>query len=105
MSDCLELLTQSGAYVYKGQLSLPTYTMLGCYPLTYYTADFETLCSDCATTDYFEWLYAIPAGEQWQYDPPVHVDVYWEGPTDNCAGCNKPIESAYGDPEDTGRNA
>ncbi len=108
MSDILALLDRSGAYVYKGQLRLPTYTSYGCYPIFYYTAKFETLCSDCATTDYFEWLYTLTVNPRdgevaaWMYDPPVLCDVYWEGPAENCASCNKLMESAYGDPDDTG---
>lgn len=98
MSDVLELLERSGAYVYKGKLRLPTYTMMGSYPIFYYTRDMETLCSDCATTDYFEWLYSLNTCDGWQHDPPVTCDVYWEGPPENCAGCNKVLESAYGDP-------
>jgi hypothetical protein len=96
--DVLSLLERSGAYVYKGMLRLPTYTMLGSYPLTYYTREFESLCSACATTDYFEWLYSLNTCEGWQHDPPIYVDVHWEGPSEICAGCNKEMEAAYGDP-------
>lgn len=93
-----DLLEKSGAYVYKGKLELPTYTSLGCYPLSYYTADFETLCSDCATEDYFEWLYSLNTCDGWEHDPPVYAEVYWEGPDDYCSGCNKLMPAAYGDP-------
>lgn len=31
----------------------------------------------------------------------VGVDVYWEGPTLTCCITNAPIESEYGDPDDT----
>ena len=96
--NVLSLLERSGAYVYKGKLRLPARASLGSYPLTYYTREFESLCSDCATTDYFEWLYSLNTCEGWQHDPPVYVDVHWEGPAENCAGCNKVMEAAYGDP-------
>lgn len=98
MSDILELLTRSGAYVYKGKLRLPTYTMAGSYPILYFTRGMDTLCADCATTDYFEWLYSLNTVDGWQHDPPTNCDVYWEGPDEICIGCNKPIPSAYGDP-------
>ena len=79
---------------------LPSYAWPGGYPLTYYTEDFESLCPDCAQTDYLEWLYSLNTCEGWQHDPPVYVDVYWEGPADYCAGCNKVMEAAYGDPQE-----
>jgi hypothetical protein len=100
MSDVLELLRISGAYVYKGKLRLPTYTMLGSYPLIYLTRKMDVLCSDCATTDYFEWLYSLNTCDGWQHDPPTEYGIHWEGSPEVCESCNKPIESAYGDPDD-----
>lgn len=94
--DALALLKRVG--VCRGRL--PAFTSLGGYPLVYYTRDMESLCADCATADYFEWLYAISSGEQWAYDSPTMVHVYWEGPDDTCANCNKPLPSAYGDPNE-----
>ncbi len=94
-----ELLEKSGAYVYKGKLRLPRYAMVGSYTLIYYTAEFESLCSDCATTDYFEWLYSLNTCDGWQYDPPVYVQTYDEGPDEICAGCNTAIPSSHGDPD------
>ena len=97
-ADPLALLEKSGSFAYKGMLILPAYSPWGAYPRIYYTREFESLCSDCATTEYFGWLYSLNTCDGWQYDPPVHVDVYYEGPDVICADCSKPIPSAYGDP-------
>lgn len=100
MPDAFALLDRSGAYAYKGKLRLPTFTELGGYPLLYLTAGMDVLCSGCATTDYFEWLYSLNTPDEADcYDPPTTCDVYWEGPPDFCSGCDRPIESAYGDPD------
>ena len=94
-----DLLEKSGAHVYKGRLKLPAYTSMGCYPLVYYTREMKSLCADCATSEYFEWLYSLGTCEEaGAYDPPVHVDAYFEGPDEICTGCNARIPSAYGDP-------
>lgn len=92
----LDLADKAGGLTRKGKL--PAFAWPGGYPLIYITRGGDVLCAECATTDYFEWLYAIPSGEQWQYDPPIAVDVHWEGPAYYCASCGKQIESAYGDP-------
>jgi hypothetical protein len=99
VSDIYALLEKSGAHPYKGRLYLPAFTSWGAYTLIYLTKEMETLCSDCATTDYFEWLYSLNTCEGWQHDPPVYVQTYDEGPDEICAGCNKPIPSSYGDPD------
>jgi hypothetical protein len=59
----------------------------------------ETLCSECATEDYFEWLYSLNSCDGWQHDRPVYVTTYDEGPDDYCSGCNKAIPSSYSDPD------
>jgi hypothetical protein len=95
MPDMLALIERVGL-TSRGQL--PAYTTYGGYPLVYLTSECETLCADCATADYFGWLYALGTCDGWQYDPPVMVDVYYEGPDETCANCNSAIPSAYGDP-------
>lgn len=77
----------------KPLIQLPFYSELGSYPIVYYTKDFESLCAECAAKEIREWMY----GEN--DDPPTNYDVYWEGPPEYCAGCNRKIESASGDPE------
>ena len=99
MTGMYDLLEKSGAYAYKGKLTLPRYTSIGCYSLIYLTKDMEVLCSDCATEDYFEWLYSLNTCDGWQHDPPLYVQTYDEGPDEICVSCNKPIESSYGDPD------
>ena len=61
----------------------------GGYPIIYVlerTGDY--LCNKCAGTS------------DEDYDGKLLSDVYWEGPTVYCDGCNAEIESAYGDPDD-----
>lgn len=96
--DALELLSRTGGLLRSG--SLPAFAWPGGYTLVYLTSDNESLCAQCAGNDYMEWLYSIDSGTQWQYDPPVMVFVFYEGPDDYCANCNNAIESAYGDPDE-----
>ena len=63
---------------------LAQYSSVGGYTIGYYTSGGDMLCAECA--------------EDPENDAE-HVDVYLEGPTEFCAGCNKEIESAYGDPD------
>lgn len=65
---------------------LASHTSLGCYPLIYLTHRCEVLCAACADV-------CDPD------DPIVAADVYWEGPPETCADCNREIPSAYGDPD------
>lgn len=95
----LELLEKSGAEAYKGKLRLPAYTSWGSCPLVYYTVDFESLCSECATEGYFEWLYSLNTCDGWHHDPPVYVCTHDEGPDAICVNCNKLMPSNYGDPD------
>lgn len=97
MPDKLDLIRSAGGLSRRGQL--PAFTSIGSYTLIYLTKDCETLCADCATAEYLDWLYALNTCDGWQYDPPVLAGVYWEGPDDYCANCNKPIPSSYGDPD------
>lgn len=60
-------------------------SLIGGYPLIYFNRQDEILCASCATE---------------QVDDIKHVRTYDEGATLNCTNCNKPIESAYGDPEE-----
>ncbi|TXH13187.1 MAG: hypothetical protein E6R03_11765 [Hyphomicrobiaceae bacterium] len=63
---------------------LAQYSSVGGYTIGYYTSGGDMLCAECA--------------EDPENDAE-YVDVYYEGPTEFCAGCNKEIESAYGDPD------
>jgi hypothetical protein len=55
--------------------------------MVYDTQDGLTVCPDCAN-------------EPDTSDPVVSGDVYWEGPAMSCDDCGRPIESAYGDPDE-----
>jgi hypothetical protein len=59
----------------------------GGYPVEYATPDGDILCADCARSEVLD------------NRGTVYTDIYWEGPAEYCAGCNREIESAYGDPD------
>ena len=109
MPDCLDLIQRAGGS--SKYWILPAHAWPGGYPLTYYTANFDSLCQSCAQTDYLEWLYTLTVNQRdlpfaiGYDDPPVHVDIHWEGPAEICAGCNKVMEAAYGDPWEGQDNA
>ncbi len=65
--------------------TFPRFTSLGSYPLIYLDKDGEVLCAKCADEETEELQGA---------------DVFLEGSPEQCAGCNKEIKSAYGDPDD-----
>lgn len=67
---------------------LPEFAWPGGYPIVYYDADGETLCANCAMSNDPEFDAPLVAGE-----------IYEEGPTLHCAGCNCELPSAYGDPD------
>lgn len=69
---------------------LISYAWPGGYPVLYLDKHNETLCPDCANE----------AETNDNLDPAVAYYIHWEGPAEYCAECSKPIESAYGDPED-----
>lgn len=78
----------------------PAVAWPGGYPIIYLMEDGEVICPDCANLDD---AYAEEDPSPEDPDPQWHIvgsDVYWEGPDLHCANCNKPIESAYGDPEE-----
>lgn len=64
---------------------LPSVSSIGGYPIFYVTKDSNALCGDC--------------GSKEPENIEIH-DIHWEGPSITCQGCNKEIESAYGDPEE-----
>jgi hypothetical protein len=66
---------------------LPAYAWPGGYPLYYVTADCLTVCPDCANKDDTS-------------DPATAYGTHWEGPAIECDDCGRPIESAYGDPDE-----
>lgn len=59
----------------------------GGYPVVFVTSDGDILCAACAKD-------AVLNNRE-----SVYTDIYYEGPAECCAGCNREIESAYGDPD------
>ena len=68
----------------------------GGYPLVAIMGDGEMICPGCARKNHEQILDAESRHDSWHL---VGAEPYWEGPTRNCAHCNRPIESAYGDPD------
>jgi len=73
------------AQVYKDLFR--NFTDFGCYPLLFTTDDSSVLCADCAKR-----IFILDKQD-------ITMDIYYEGPPMYCDGCNKEIESAYGDPD------
>ncbi len=71
--------------------SYPAYAWPGGYPIQYFTSEGAVLCSTCASDPDI----VDPAGGE----TLVGADIYWEGPELQCEGCERAMESAYGDPE------
>jgi hypothetical protein len=76
--ECLGIAEQD-----KGK-PLPSYTGLGTYPIVYITDTCDYLCATCASDETFE-------------DDIVAADVFYEGSAIRCEGCDKMIDSAYGE--------
>ena len=69
---------------------LPAYAWPGGYQIIYIDEENNVLCSDCADKN-----------DNLPYNPRlVTYDIYYEGPTIQCEGCNCDIESTYGDPDE-----
>ena len=75
------------------------YAWPGGYPIYCYTDDGETAHPKCVEAEYQRFRSSTLNKEKDGYQI-IAVDVYWEGPDVDCCICNKPCESAYGDPED-----
>lgn len=82
---------------------LPAFAWPGGYPIVYYSADMAEFCPACANGENGSRCcdptldIECPDDDQWRL---VAADIYFEGPTIQCAHCNKDIESAYGDPNE-----
>ncbi len=77
---------------YVSESTLMSYAWPGGYPILYLDASNSTLCPECAS-------------KELQSDLPAFQPIAWfiheEGPVIYCEDCNAPIESAYGDPEES----
>ena len=70
----------------------PAYAWPGGYPMYYLASEGAVLCPTCAN-------------DPDTADLEVRPCVYWEGPSFECDGCDRAIESAYGDPEEEDADA
>lgn len=72
------------------------------YPTLHLMKDGESICDACMESEQSSILHATLHPEyrdhQWQY---VTTYEHLEGPAEFCAHCNKQVESAYGDPEES----
>jgi hypothetical protein len=59
----------------------------GGYTVEYVTPAGTVLCADCARSEVLD------------NRGTVYADIYYEGPAEYCADCNREIESTYGDPD------
>jgi hypothetical protein len=75
-----------------GSGPLDPFAWPGGYQIVYITRCGEVLCADCAEES------RDNPGEP---DTVDGRDVFYEGPSEFCAGCNCEIESAYGDPSES----
>lgn len=71
---------------------LPAYAWPGGYPVIYLDRDNSLLCAECATR-------SLDDPDEIPQFKPVAADVFYEGASQFCDGCNVEIESAYGDPD------
>lgn len=77
--------------------TLPGFTMPGCYPILYATADGGVLCPACANGENGSLASeAEGAPDDWRL---VRGFIHWEGPPVVCAHCGKAVPSAYGGEE------
>lgn len=72
------------------------YTSVGSYPLVFWTVDGDAVSFAGLRSE-----FASEARKLRNHDRSRigWCDIYWEGPAETCVITNKPIESAYGDPE------
>ena len=69
---------------------LPAFAWPGGYPMLYLDRGGEVLCPECATDT---------LDDEDEMFPAMTWLVYYEGAPQQCAACNKVVESAYGDPD------
>ena len=78
---------------------LPTYAWPGGYPIVYVMNDGEVLCPQCAN-DPSNPVHETGEADGWRIEG---YEIFWEGPPEQCAHCYREIDSAYGDPDEEGR--
>jgi hypothetical protein len=75
------------------------YAWPGGYAKQMVMTDGECLCAECVKDNYRLILQATRDKDRsgWQ---AYAAEIHWEGPSMQCANCNKELPSEYGDPED-----
>jgi hypothetical protein len=74
---------------------LATYGWPGGYPLLYTDGNNEILCPTCAQEK-------LDDPDEWEDWKPQDWFIHYEGSSFFCSGCNREVESAYGDPDQEG---
>lgn len=90
--------TISNAHQFKAVLRADRFTWPGGYPMYLICQDGEALCFECARKNAREIISAIRNrnAPDWRV---TMLDINYEDVDLECAHCNKPIESAYGEVE------
>jgi len=84
----------------RATLRAGRFTSLGSYPLFLYTSDGAALCFECAAKEYRQVSTEIREHSNCGFRV-VGTEINYEDEDLTCDHCNKPIESAYGDPDAT----
>jgi hypothetical protein len=74
------------------------FSSVGGYTLVLYTHGGDSMHPSCARKEAFSEARKVRDRE---HDRVAFHDVYWEGPAMECVHCSEPIESAYGDPDES----
>ncbi len=69
------------------------YAWPGGYQIVFYSDDGGIFCAECAKKVFITEKITITA------------EIYHEGPTVFCEGCNRELEAAYGDPDEEDEDA
>ena len=70
------------------------------YELAIYMVDGERICRDCVKENFYQICTETRSPNSGDRGWGIlGVDVYWEGPPEFCAHCNKELASEYGDPD------
>ena len=79
---------------------LESFAWPGGYLIIYYAQDTAVICSECANggNDAEFQNPECQDDAQWTL---ADCDIYYEGPPLYCEHCNRQLESAYDDPEET----
>lgn len=104
--DGLTIDVSGDGIKYTGGVLKPnysSYTDYGSYPLVYHSDKHGTFCGDCVNAIANRRAESLATGDEVEWHDPHPSELrpftHEEGPPIECDGCNKPIKSAYGDPD------